>query len=1114
VQYEIKNQLFNKLSGHTHKMKQPFVISTENKLGIGKLIQKNGDIALIEYFRSPAEKNPLRQEVPFETLKSKILVAQTRVYFENQEDFTWKIGRILEYHQDNNNYFVRFPNDESYLIHSDNLKTRCNLPIDDPTDHLAHQLNETAFWHSLRSDFVRHLLEQRKSYLNLTALVSSSIELVPHQMSVVQKVLLDPFQRYLLADEVGLGKTIEAGILIKQFSLEQALIHEAIILIIVPESLLTQWQQELTHRFHLGAQIGHSIQIISNFDKCKIHRFASTAKMIVIDEAHHISSWAWSSESNEYETFCTIREAVSDLQKKVLLLSATPVLHNEKSFLAMLHLLDPQVYLLDSIDTFKKRVQIRQEIAECMLSLSETESNYFIADALKILEKLLESDSEFQQLRIKLEVLINQGIDEDHPDRNDLIRSIRTHVSDMWQLHRRIIRNRRTEKTSVYLPGRGGAKVIEYDCDAERSLCETLDSWRLTLSLSCLSADSNQKQQVCELVKIAEELAATEPRELIIWAKTRLNASDLHEGEDNYLNQIIRAANECNHSVKLHHLQLLIQSDKNDVSYVIFTNSKITADIVFDFLEPKFANGRVLRHSINSHNWRSFRFSKVRSVLVCDREGEEGLNLQRRGTIAIHFDLPFSSNRLDQRMGRLDRFGHGMRVQTVVFLSLSSRVQRSWFELINKVLKVFDRSVTTLQYVIEDELVQIWSDFLDSGDDAFKNASERLSGENGKVTAELKRICAQDELDTFEPDQISKEIAEKIESNDFEFSRKSYEIFSKWLQDGLKFQRTGESFYNDKVFSYRFCRRIDTRSFNGNQDTLMPLDEFQNRFIHSIDNLPCELPTRHITFPMTFDRVVAQKSSSRLLRVGDPLVDSFDEYTRWDDRGVCFAFWRYCPNYQPIEDPDVFFKINYVLSSDLKPIDELCSREPKANLSSLMRRNMVIMKPAFITFWLDANLKNVTLNDFQFGNLLDTPFAKTSQSWGRDYNLNSSRWNLVAKQYSMVDWQELCFAARRESEDLLRKNSKFSEFCNGCVKVAKDSASRIDQQFRSRMAMASGELLESLRKEQEFEKAFLEAQIKCFSKPTLRVDSIGAIFLSPKNPFFNENKQRNRRDEE
>ena len=996
-------------------MHHPFVVSQENRLGIGKLIHRDADSAIVEYFHSTADAEPIRHSQSFSSLRRKALALETRIYWQDQSNFSWKVGRVLDHQKEDECYLVRFPNDERRLIASDELQVRCNLPIADPTDHLAYQLNETAFWHSLRSEFVRHLLEQHRVNIGLSALTSSSVELVAHQMSVIQRVLLDPFQRYLLADEVGLGKTIEAGVLIKQFGLDQPYDHET--LVIVPETLLIQWQQELTHRFHLGHMLGQSIFIVSNRNQIEIRQRISTAKMIVIDEAHHLSSWAWSPIPTESETFNIVRESTSDLGRRVLLLSATPVLHNEQSFLAMLHLLDPQVYPLDGLDSFKERVRLRQEIAECMLSLAENESNLFIADALDELGNLLTSDTEFQSLRRSLAVLLEQHVAEDDTNRNRLIRSIRTHISDIWRIHRRILRNRRTEQTSVYLPGRGGAKRIDYDCENERGLYEAVEAWRLNLSASCFSSNDLEKRTANELARTAEELAATEPSLLMDWANARLNSSAEQEsktvpicsGEIDHLKQVIRAAKECDHAIKLQKLLEFIETSDSTDSCVVFANAKTTADRVFTFLDLQLPDGRALRHSTTDQNWRQFRSSSRGCVLVCDREAEEGLNLQKRGAVSIHFDLPFSPNRIEQRLGRLDRFGPGKPVQTVVLVNSFSAIQNAWFELLDNALEVFERSIASLQYVIEDELKLVWAEFLDSGADAFLVAVKRLVGEKGKVASELKRIRAQDDIDSFESDQITQKIADELEDQDRKLARASPQVFSNWLEDGLKFQRSGAMSRLDDVFSYRFCRRIDTRSFKGNQDTLMPRDEFESRFTQSIDNLPCELPTRYVTVPLTFDRVVAQQWSSRLLRVGDPFVDAFDQYTRWDDRGVCFAFWRYCPNYQPIEEPDVYFRFDYVLSPDPKPMQELCKRVVGANPNSLLRRSLAIMKPQFTTIWLDSSLDRVLPKEDRLGPLLVTPFGKSAHSWGRDYNLNSDRWSVASKHYDMSLWRDLLF---------------------------------------------------------------------------------------------------------
>lgn len=1099
-------------------MKHPFVVSLESNLGIGKLIEREGKQAVVEYFRSTVGVEPIRHLHAYDSLRSKTLLSETRVYWRDPSNYSWLVGRVRDFQKGDECYLVRFPNENSRLIHSDELQVRCNLPIEEPTDHLACQLNETAFWHSSRSKFVRHLLDQRRQSRGLSALVSSSIELVAHQASVIQRVLLDPFQRYLLADEVGLGKTIEAGVLIKQFALDEP--HDHKTLVIVPETLMIQWQQELTHRFHLGHLLNESIWIVSSRNYVEICRHSATAKMIVIDEAHHLSSWAWSTVPREREIFGMVSQATIDLRRRVLLLSATPVLHNEKSFLAMLHLLDPQVYPLNSLESFKERVRLRNEIAECLSSLTETESNYFLTDTLDELGRLLAEDSEFQSLRVKLTTLLDQGVAEEDTERNKLIQSIRTHISDMWRLHRRILRNRRTDQTSVYLPGRGGAKRIGYDCENERGLAEAVEAWRLNISDSCFSSPESEKRNANEMARIAEEFAATEPRRLIDWANCRLRNSlgqqsiqlPLREGEEDLLRQIIRAAKECNHSVKMAKLLSLIGALENNNSYVVFTTAKETADRVFKFLDLRLPQGKTLRHSTNDQQWRQIRSTSQCYVLVCDCESEEGLNLQKSGTVAIHFDLPFSPNRIEQRMGRLDRFGTGKPVQTAVFVSEFSSTQKQWFELLDSALGVFCRSIASLQYIIEDSLKQVWNEFLDSGADAFEEAAKRLGGDDGTVAKELKQIRDQGAIDSFESDQFTKEIADKWEEDDRELARESPKIFSNWAVRSLDFRRTGEESRIDDVFTFQLCRSIDTHFGQRGRDTLMPEDEFKNRFKQSIDNLPCESPVRYVTVPLTFDRVVAQRRSTRLLRVGDPFVDAFEQYTRWDDRGVCFAFWRHCPAYQTVDDPDVFFEFNYVLSPDPKPLLELCKNVEGASHNSLLRRSQAIMKPRFIPIWLDSNLDHVMPNAEKFGPFLKEPFGKSAHAWGRDYNLNSDRWNEASSLYDMTLWRDLCYAARRKSELILREHVKFTELLADCVTKAKDLAQRVEQQYRSRISMSSGEVLRSLQKELDFEKAFLEAQVHSFSHPELRADSVGAVFLSRQMPFTDRRDSREEDD--
>ncbi|MCG6157713.1 protein DpdE [Rubinisphaera margarita] len=1089
------------------RTKHNFVESSENNLGIGKVIAINGESATIEYFRSPVGDGCLHCEVPTKSLARKVLFPETRAYYRNPETGEVEVGRILAFHKDDDKYFVRFPNEVCRLLSSEEVEVRCRLPIEDPTDHLAGEVNETAFWHSLRSEFVRHLMDQQQMSGGLSALLSSSIEIVAHQASVVRRVLTDPFQRYLLADEVGLGKTIEAGVLIKQFTLDEPSDHQTIV--IVPEALRMQWQQELTHRFHLGELLGKAIHIVANRDAKQLGSNLPRARMIVIDEAHHLSSWAWSADKQEKFVFDLVADTTADLHRRVLLLSATPVLHNEKSFLAMLHLLDPQVYPLDSLDSFKQRVQLRQEIAERMMDLREDESNFFLGDTLDVLGELLAEDSEFQTLRKELGQLVEQDIDEQDSRRIELIHSIRTHVSDMWRLHRRILRSRRTDATSAYLPGRGGAKRITYTCDNESGLADAIEDWRLTLSASLFSATDAEKDVAGGLVRVMDEFASCEPRRALEFATARLrggapNATGslpLCDGEPEMLQQIIRAATDCDHSARLQKLYQLIGSGDEQVSWVVFASEPETADLIFEFLDLRLPRGRVLRHACESSLWTQFKSEYRGYVLVCDRAAEEGLNFQKRGASAIHYDLPFSPNRIEQRMGRLDRFGSGMPVQAAVLVCDGSAIQKRWFDLVDGALGVFTRSIASLQYVIEGSMRSVFAHFLDSGADAFVEAGEKLGGDEGMVADELNRIRAQDTIDSFDTDVVTQEFADELENSDRKLAQQSVEIFTKWLKRGLHFRISGEEQRYDDVFQYEFTRRVDYgRRGPYGKDTLMPIDEFKRFFATSIDDIESEKPVVLTTVPLTFDRVTSQRRSCRLLRVGDPFVDAMEAFTRWDDRGCSYAFWRYVPSYRGEDDPAVFFRFDFLVSPAIAPLKALCERHPGASWNAVLRRTQTIMPPRFATMWLDSDLERVSGKDDR-AKLLVPAFSKGRSGLKEDFNLNRNRWDAASEFYDMSLWRDRCAAAREISERLLREQSGLPRWSSECIEKAARQGNQIQQQFRSRLAMTNGESKSSLEIDLHFEQELQQAQVEAFMDPDLRVDSVGAIFLSNRMPF-------------
>lgn len=187
---------------------------TGDKYCIGKVTALNKGRSTVRLTFSLSSSD--EREYDRSQLERAYLSPHTRVYVSNgalTDDMeSLLIGRVINYSVSQERpleYLVRFPNQNDHWIAEADLEVRCMLPKLDPTDVLASGGIESQFLHDRRLAVLRALAGARAVGRGLTGLISSSVVLVPHQIDVVRRVLEDPVQRYLLADEVGMGKTID-----------------------------------------------------------------------------------------------------------------------------------------------------------------------------------------------------------------------------------------------------------------------------------------------------------------------------------------------------------------------------------------------------------------------------------------------------------------------------------------------------------------------------------------------------------------------------------------------------------------------------------------------------------------------------------------------------------------------------------------------------------------------------------------------------------------------------------------------------------------------------------------------------------------------------------------
>jgi len=427
-----------------------FVVSVENDLGIGKIVTTNREWAIIEYFDSPISAERPKFRVPMNSVRKAQAERQTRVYFLETVSGHWRMGRSQG--QVENDVFIALPNREEAKVPESDVFIRWNRPLHDPWQHLTARLTETPFFHSARRELRRHFITQRAITHGLVGLASSPIEMEGYQIEVIRRVLADSVKRYLLADEVGLGKTIEAGIILRQYALDRAGQGPIRILVIVPKAIESQWRSELRLRCGLDKFRDLTVDLVT-YDRLLKAELGSP-DFVVIDEAHRVI------RGDLLEKICELTDP--NRCPNLLLLSATPVLGNETGFHLLLHLLDPVLYPLKDVESFRIRIKKRQELADIFETFHPDTPLLFLEKLAENLGKLFPADLSLQTL---IETLRPHLKDDDEVDRANLeklVNLVRAHISESYRLHRRILRNRRGKHTSNLVTGRKklGASLI------------------------------------------------------------------------------------------------------------------------------------------------------------------------------------------------------------------------------------------------------------------------------------------------------------------------------------------------------------------------------------------------------------------------------------------------------------------------------------------------------------------------------------------------------------------------------------------------------------------------------------------------------------------------------
>jgi ATP-dependent helicase HepA len=1059
--------------------------------GIGRVKGIVGREAEVEYFVSPAGPRLVTRRIDRRQLKPVSLMLETVVFSQDPTSGTWHRGRVIARESADvapvdERYRVRFPNDFVQVLPVSDLYVRWAHPIDDPLEYVAARVTDTPFFFEGRRRIVRNLAEQRALFGGLTGLASAAIDLLPHQVAIARRVLADPVERYLLADEVGLGKTIEAGIIIRQHLLDCP--GSARVLVVVPLHLVDQWRLELDTRF--GIASGDQRVVVADEFAAQQVRTGEWS-MLVVDEAHRVAPGAFDeTASRERRLFGRLRD-LAKATPRVLLLSGTPVLRQEDGFLAMLHLLDPEAYRLADREAFRQRVAARSDVADATAQLTEGAPGFFLEQAVQRLKGAFGNDPRLNALGMDVMRLADE--DESSQERDKAIRALRLHVTEAYKLHRRMLRTRRDDPTVLDLLGRrNGIEILECHDEPRALAWELVEAWRAAMPLDAMGARPQRGQG---LLATLVEAGLSHPLAVQTWFEQRAGVlrsrnsegEELFQGEAAWCGSALRRlASVVQEEPRSQELAAWIQ--KNGGKAIVFVDRADVAARVCRELRGRL--GAAVVAYLDDPASQGFgptgpveafvRNSAVK-VIVADRRAEEGLNLQRVQATLVHYDLPMAPTRIEQRNGRVDRLEAKRSPRFVAFAG-ASEYETAWIEYLRATVRVFSRSVAPLQYALADSCDRLGRGFLALGAEAFAEESRRLASPDG-LEAELAAIRHQEALDSISLDSAQeKDFFKAMYAGDERESEHAGVDCDAWLKERLQFWRKPCGSKGGAGSGLHYAYSLA-------KQPLLPLQQVVTTFASSVDRVHTtngEL----LLGPLSYDRLVAvEHRGVQLLRPGSPFLDAVEEMVRCDDRGAAFAMWRPVSGIDP-DEARVYFRFDFVVEANLAAAEAAVRKDGGAT-EALRRIADSALPPIWRTIWIDANTRFVTEPGLLA--VLERPFDKRRG----DTNLRLERWDWADQICPVHDWPGLCAKAHSAARHSLFHDADFQSKLDSGARRFKEASDGNHFQAETRISLLS----DSAARFAELKAAAYASRIDQLildgvRAPKARVDSMGAVYLA------------------
>lgn len=685
----------------TFALGQRWISDTESDLGLGTVVAIDARTVSVMFAASEENRVYARHDAPV-----------TRVTFnvgdviDSQEGWQLHVEEISEDQGVLTYMGTRLDTKESNISLREIFLSH-QIRFNKPQDKLfAGQVDRMDNF-VLRYRALQNQYQQQKSPMR--GLCGMRAGLVPHQLYIAHEVGRRHAPRVLLADEVGLGKTIEAGMIIHQ----QVLLGRAErVLIVVPETLQHQWLVEMMRRFNLHFSIFDEERCVEAFAEaenpfdtqqfvlCSLEFLRKSRRrieqavdaewdLLVVDEAHHLE-WSEEKPSREYQ----VVEALAERTPGVLLLTATPEQLGRESHFARLRLLDP-----DRFYDYQAFVAEEEQYAPVANAVTTLFSGQTLTTAEKTQITAILGESRVAEI---FAVLDSQA---DEQEKAQARQSLIDSLMDRHGTGRVLFRNTRSGVEGF--PERN-VHLLPMEIPSQ-----------YTTSMRVAGMIGGKMSAEARAVKMLY------PEEIF----------QEFEGEESSWWQFDPRVNWLLDKVK----------DKRSEKILVIASRASTALQLEQALREREGIRATVFHegmSILERDKAAAYFAQEEGgaqVLICSEIGSEGRNFQFANQLVM-FDLPFNPDLLEQRIGRLDRIGQRRDIDIYVpyLKNTSQEILARWF---HEGLNAFEETCPTGRLVYDEhsdalieQLAAANSEGLEAiiADSAAMNATLKAQMEQGR----------------------------------------------------------------------------------------------------------------------------------------------------------------------------------------------------------------------------------------------------------------------------------------------------------------------------------------------------------------------------------------------